>query len=299
MKKTLTTTLKDIISVSISMNKIYQNITAAKIANNEDEIKKQLDYIKLVSEYETKLYQQLDLETELSEELYTRVELLIKCSKANKDIHELINTRFQSRINELCLLNPFLSTNDNLEERELENTAAIKFQLERDFLISNLYFLNKDIEKEKNPTIREELIKRYYHLIFTNRLLEPYLLEGPHNIEIDGRNRCLIFNQNEILVNEIFRETIIEFLNISINEIMKYTDEFIEKHPDKLANKKIQLTLMKASLVLATEEEKKTIQINASPVAKKISTKSLRDINYGIEEANLTVQEKAIQKKKS
>lgn len=299
MKKDLTTILEDIIKISISMNTVYQNITTAKITRNEDELKNQLDYITLISEYETKLYQQLDLETELSESLYIKFELLIKHSEANEDIHELINTRFQSRINELCLLNPFLSTNDNLEERELENIAAIKFQLERDFSISNLYFLNKDIENEKKQTIREALIKRYYDLIFTNRLLEPYLLQGPQDIEIDGRNRCLTFNQNEIIVNEIFKETIIELLNISINEIIKYTDEFIEKYPNNLANQKLQLVTMKTSLVLATEEEKKTLQIKASPVTQKISSKSLRDIHYGIQEANLMAQEKAIQKKKS
>lgn len=125
MKKDLVTTLNDIIKLSTTIDKIYQTITQAKINGNEEEIKKQLEYINLVSEYETKAYQQLDLEKNLSENLYNKFSYLLMCSDIPANLQEPIQTRFQNRINEIYLLNPFLSLNENREEQELDRKSVV------------------------------------------------------------------------------------------------------------------------------------------------------------------------------
>lgn len=299
MKQILDNTLKDIIQLSLNLSILYQNLSTAKAENNEEEFGIQLDYIKLVSEYEEKTYQKIDLKKDLGERLYNRFNYLLQNSDTPKELHDIIKKRFQNHINELLILNPFLSSNSNKQERDLENQAAITYQAMRDYSISTLYFFNKEIEKEQDPIIKQDLLDYYYEFIFNQKQLTPYLKEPPQQIEASGRNRCLVFNQQEKLVNSCYYQVIKESIIESITQTMQYTDEFLRDNPEQIAGQKVELAFTKASLVIASQEEKESLEFKANEQAQIVSSKSYKDILTAIEETNLISSETPTQKKKS
>ena len=301
MKKSidLDETLKTIIQYSSNINTLYQNAATAKIKDDEEEYKTQLDYIALTEEYEEKEYQKIDFEKNLNERLYRRFIYLLKHSNTPQEIHNDIYQRFKNHINELLIRNPFLSRNPFLLERKEENDASIIWQAMRDYSITALYFMNKDINIIKNEAIRQDAIDFYYKFIFKQKILNQYLKTPPQEIEITGRNRCLVFRQNEKQVNECYNKIIMEALNTSIPIILSYTDSFIINNPNQLAGQRILLNLLKAAIAIATDEDKKGVCINYPEIAKENSKISIYRINRAIEEANLTVQDKLAQKKKS
>lgn len=301
MKKSidLDETLKTIIQYSSNINTLYQNAATAKIKDDEEEYKTQLDYIALTEEYEEKEYQKIDFEKNLNERLYRRFIYLLKHSNTPQEIHNDIYQRFKNHINELLIRNPFLSRNPFLLERKEENDASIIWQAMRDYSITALYFMNKDINIIKNEAIRQDAIDFYYKFIFKQKILNQYLKTPPQEIEITGRNRCLVFRQNEKQVNECYNKIIMEALNTSIPIILSYTDSFIINNPNQLAGQRILLNLLKAAITIATDEDKKGVCINYPEIAKENSKISIYRINRAIEEANLTVQNKSAQKKKS
>lgn len=299
MVKNLDEILKSIIQYSTNISILYQNAATAKIKDDEEEYKTQLDYIALAEEYEEKEYQKIDFESNLNERLYKRFSYLLRQSDTPPEIHSQINQRFQNHINELLIRNPFLSTNPIRSERKAEDDASIIWQAMRDYSITALYFMNKDIDIVKNEAVRQDLIDFYYEFIFKQKILNQYLKTPPQEIEITGRNRCLVFRQNEKQVNECYNGIIMEALNISIPVLLSYTDSFIINYPDKLAEHRMHLNLVKAAIAIATDEDKKGVRINYPKIAKENSKISIYKINSTIEEANLTVQDKTAQKKKS
>lgn len=299
MVKNLDEILKSIIQYSTNISILYQNAATAKIKDDEEEYKTQLDYIALAEEYEEKEYQKIDFESNLNERLYKRFSYLLRHSDTPPELHSQINQRFQNHINELLIRNPFLSTNPIRSERKAEDDASIIWQAMRDYSITALYFMNKDIDIVKNEAVRQDLIDFYYEFIFKQKILNQYLKTPPQEIEITGRNRCLVFRQNEKQVNECYNGIIMETLNISIPVLLSYTDSFIINYPDKLAEHRMHLNLVKAAIAIATDEDKKGVRINYPKIAKENSKISIYKINSAIEEANLTVQDKIAQKKKS
>lgn len=297
MEKKLDEILKSIIQYSTNISILYQNAAAAKINDDDNEYKKQLDYIALVEECEEKEYQKIDFENNLNERLYKRFLYLLKRSDTPQEIHNIIYQRFQNHINELLIRNPFLSISPFSIERKEENDASIIWQAMRDYSITALYFMNKDINIIKNKAVRQDLIDFYYEFIFKQKILNQYLKTPPQEIEVTGRNRCLAFRQEEAQVNECYSGIIMESLNTSIPIILNYTDSFIINNPNKLAEQRLMLNLLKATITIATEEEKKGIYIEYSEAAKEKSKISITKINSAIEEANLTVQDKSAQKK--
>lgn len=291
--------LKSIIQYSSNISVLYQNAATAKINEEEEEYQTQLDYIALAEEYEEKEYQKIDFENNLNERLYRRFSYLLRHSDTPQEIHNVIYQRFQNHINELLIRNPFLSRNPFLLERKEENDASIIWQAMRDYSITALYFMNKDINIIKNEAVRQDLIDFYYEFIFKQKILNQYLKTPPQEIEITGRNRCLVFRQNEKQVNECYNGIIMEALNTSIPIILSYTDNLIINYPDQLAEHRMLLNLLKAAIAIATDEDKKGVRINYPEIAKENSKISIYRINRAIEEANLTVQDKIAQKKKS
>lgn len=299
MNKNLDEILKSIIQYSSNISALYQAAATAKIEEDDEEYKTQLDYIALAEEYEEKEYQKIDFENNLDERLYKRFDYLLRHSSIPPEIYNQINQRFQNHINELLIRNPFLSTNPINSEKIEEDKASIIWQAIRDYSITLLYFINKDISIVKTEAVRQNLINFYYEVIFKQKILNQYLKNPPQGIEITGRERCLTFRQNKKLVNECYNGIIMEALNTNIQILLSYTDSFIINHPDKLAEQRMILNLVKAAIAIATEEDKNGICINYPETAKENSKISIYKINSAIEEANLTVQDKIAQKKKS
>lgn len=299
MNKKLDEILKNIIQYSTRISVLYQNIATAKIEDNKEEYQRQLDYIALAEEYEEKEYKKINFDKELSEGLYKRFYCLLEHSDTPPEIYNQIYQRFQNHINEILIRNPFPSRSPLLIEKITEDNASIIWQAMRDYSISALYFMDKDIKLVKNEAVRQDLIDYYYEFIFKQKILNKYLKEPPKEIETSGRNRCLELKQDKNRVKECYVGTIMESLSIYIPSILRYTDEFIITHPNQLAEHRYFLNLLKASIAIATEEEKKGIRIAYTDFQKQNSKISIQRIDRAIEEANLTVQDKIAQKKKS
>lgn len=298
MEKSLDDFLKSIINLSTNISVLYQNLTNAKIKNQPKDILKELEYIKLASEVEEKEYKKINLEENLDPKLYNRFSYLLRHSDVKEELHWLIIKRFQNHINEQLILNPFLSTSPYISEQQEENEAAITYQAIRDYSISSLYFLNQAIEKEENETVKQELIDYYHEFIFEQKSLSKYLLEAPEKVEITGRNRCLIFNQDPKMVDDCYKRVIKDALNNTVQTVIQYTDNFIKYNPDQIAGQKAYLSLIKAAIVIATPEEKNALRFIVTDEIQKLSSISWNNILDSIKEGN-SLMSKNPQKKKA
>lgn len=298
MEKSLDDFLKSIINLSTNISVLYQNLTNAKIKNQPKDILKELEYIKLASEVEEKEYKKINLEENLDPKLYNRFSYLLRHSDVKEELHWLIIKRFQNHINEQLILNPFLSTSPYISEQQEENEAAITYQAIRDYSISSLYFLNQAIEKEENETVKQELIDYYHEFIFEQKSLSKYLLEAPEKVEITGRNRCLIFNQDPKMVDDCYKRVIKDELNNTVQTVIQYTDNFIKYNPNQIAGQKAYLSLIKAAIVIATPEEKNALRFIVTDEIQKLSSISWNNILDSIKEGN-SLMSKNPQKKKA
>ncbi|MDQ9778107.1 hypothetical protein RF400_05755, partial [Acinetobacter baumannii] len=96
----------------------------------KEEEEKILQYIKIVTEYEKKLYASIDCKQELRKSPLTinRFNYLLRKSSLPPQIQTLISVRFQNSITYLLIRNPFLSSQTNPLKKQAENNSAILFQ---------------------------------------------------------------------------------------------------------------------------------------------------------------------------
>lgn len=298
MEKSIDDSLKSIINLSTNISVLYQDLTDAKIKNKPNDILKELEYIKLASEVEEKEYKKMNLEENLDPKLYNRFSYLLRHSNAPEELHWLIIKRFENHINELLILNPFLSTSPYTSEQQEENEASITYQAIRDYSISSLYFLNQAIETEENEIVKQELIDYYHEFIFEQKSLSKYLLKAPEEVETSGRDRCIAFNQNPQMVDSCYKKVVKDALSDSIQIVVQYTDSFIKYNPNHIAGQKAYLSLIKAAIAIANPEENNALRFTATDEVLNFSGKSWQSILDSIKEANSLVT-KALQKKKS
>lgn len=298
MSKETDKAMMSIITFSNNMYTVYEALARATAEGNDKEIKKQLEYIALIKEFETKEYENFNISSETIEILYNRFSYLLSYSSVEESIQELIYSRFKNHINEIFMANPFLSQCFFASDKKIENKDAILHQAERDFIISSLFFLNEKIQKEKNIAIRQEIIEDYYDLLFTRSKLDQFLKTPPQEVEQSGRKRCLALKQEKENVNSYYFEFIRECLTTSVTEIVQYTDEYREKYPDCLGTQKANIALLKSAISMLTTEEKEKLNILPNKKAQYLSRKSCKDIEDAIVETNLYMAEIAPQKKK-
>lgn len=298
MEKSIDDSLKSIINLSTNISVLYQDLTDAKIKNKPNDILKELEYIKLASEVEEKEYKKMNLEENLDPKLYNRFSYLLRHSNTPEELHWLIIKRFENHINELLILNPFLSTSPYTSEQQEENEASITYQAIRDYSISSLYFLNQAIENEENEIVKQELIDYYHEFIFEQKSLSKYLLKAPEKVETSGRDRCIAFNQNPQMIDSCYKKVVKDALSDSIQIVVQYTDDFIKYNPNHIAGQKAYLSLIKAAIAIASPEENNALRFTATDEVLNFSSKSWQSILDSIKEANSLVT-KAPQKKKS
>lgn len=301
MEQALDKTFNDIITVSKNINDLYHQLSKARYKNNKEEEEKILQYIKIATEYEKKLYASIDWKQELKKSALSinRFNYLLRKSNLPPQIQTSISVRFQNSITYLLIRNPFLSTQTNPLKKQAENNSTILFQANRDITISTLYYLNKDIIKEKNKKIKKDLLDLYYETIFKQKVAEEYLDTPPIKIETSGKERCILFNQNEASVNNVYQAMIEDTINTTCDTILNYTDEFIEKFPQYISGQKFYLALLKASISQASPEKQEQIEMYINKIPKESSRKSHNDLLSAIAEVKLLTNSETQQKKKS
>lgn len=300
MKKRETTDnlIKRIITVSRSLDTLYQALLVARIDKNEEKEKKTLEYLKIVREYENELYNKLNVKTFPSEQLPNRFSYLLrKSEKINELDKELIYSRFVNYINDLTIRNPFLSMKEDIVDRIEENIASIERQVKRDYTITLLFLLSEEINKTEDPIKQSALLEEYIYTIYKEKSLEQYLTTSPTQPEKHGRERCLIFNQEKDLVNETYQRVIKDYLYEDIANALEVTDSILKEYPDASAHLTPILLSITANNMILEKEERKNLPLKFSGEETQESYQSCQKIIQAL--SNGIYLDRAYQKRKA
>ena len=260
MKKIETTDnlLKDIIAVSNSLDNQYQTLLIARMDENKGKEKEALENIKIITEYENELYNRLNLGTFPAEQLEKRFLYLLRNSEQIDTIDQnYIYARFLNSIDELTIGNPFLSINENISENIVENMRIIERQINKDYAITFLFLLSQELNKTEDTMAKYALLEEYLYIIYKEKSLEKYLTTPPTQTEKGGRKRCLIFNQEEDLVNETYQTILKSALYEDIENALKYTDNILTEFPEEAIYLTPLLLSITANAMLLEKEERK------------------------------------------
>ena len=161
MKKIETTDnlLQDIIAISNSIDNQYQALLIARIDENEEKEEETLEYLKIATEYENKLYNYLNLGVFPPEQLENRFLYLLRNSEQIDIDQNYIYSRFLNYIDELTIRNPLISINENIAENIVENTRTIERQINRDYAITFLFLLSQELNKTEDPIAKSALLE--------------------------------------------------------------------------------------------------------------------------------------------
>ena len=259
MKKIETTDnlLQDIIAISNSIDNQYQALLIARIDENEEKEEETLEYLKIATEYENKLYNYLNLGVFPPEQLENRFLYLLRNSEQIDIDQNYIYSRFLNYIDELTIRNPLISINENIAENIVENTRTIERQINRDYAITFLFLLSQELNKTEDPIAKSALLEEYLYAIYKEKSLEKYLTTPPTQPEKSGRKRCLIFNQEEDLVNETYQAILKSALYEDIENALTYTDDMLTKFPEEAIYLTPLLLSITANAMLLEKEERK------------------------------------------
>lgn len=284
MKKIETTDnlLKDIIAASNSLDNQYQTLLIARMDENKGKEKETLENIKIITEYENELYNRLNLGTFPSEQLEKRFLYLLRNSEQIDTIDQnYIYARFLNSIDELTIGNPFLSINENISENIVENMRIIERQINKDYAITFLFLLSQELNKTEDTMAKYALLE-----IYKEKSLEKYLTTPPTQTEKGGRKRCLIFNQEEDLVNETYQTILKSALYEDIENALKYTDDMLTEFPEEAIYLTPLLLSITANAMLLEKEERKNMPLAFSKEETQNSYQSCQKILIALSNAS-------------
>lgn len=289
MKKIETTDnlLKNIIAVSNSIDNQYQALLIARIDENEENEKEALENIKIVTEYENELYNKLNLGVFPSEQLENRFLYLLRKSEQIDILDQnYIYSRFLNSIDELTIRNPLISINENIAENIDENIRAIERQINKDYAITFLFLLSQELNKTEDTMAKYALLEEYLYIIYKEKSLEKYLTTPPTQTEKGGRKRCLIFNQEEDLVNETYQTILKSALYEDIENALKYTDNILTEFPEEAIYLTPLLLSITANAMLLEKEERKNMPLVFSKEETQNSYQSCQQILIALSNAS-------------
>lgn len=289
MKKIETTDnlLQDIIAVSNSIDNQYQALLIARMDENKGKEKEALENIKIITEYENELYNRLNLGTFPAEQLEKRFLYLLRNSEQIDTIDQnYIYARFLNSIDELTIGNPFLSINENISENIVENMRIIERQINKDYAITFLFLLSQELNKTEDTMAKYALLEEYFYAIYKEKSLEKYLTTPPTQTEKGGRKRCLIFNQEEDLVNETYQTILKSALYEDIENALKYTDNILTEFPEEAIYLTPLLLSITANAMLLEKEERKNMPLVFSKEETQNSYQSCQKILIALSNAS-------------
>ena len=288
MKKIETTDnlLQDIIAISNSIDNQYQALLIARIDENEEKEEETLEYLKIATEYENKLYNYLNLGVFPPEQLENRFLYLLRNSEQIDIDQNYIYSRFLNYIDELTIRNPLISINENIAENIVENTRTIERQINRDYAITFLFLLSQELNKTEDPIAKSALLEEYLYAIYKEKSLEKYLTTPPTQPEKSGRKRCLIFNQEEDLVNETYQAILKSALYEDIENALTYTDDMLTKFPEEAIYLTPLLLSITANAMLLEKEERKNMPLVFSKEETQNSYQSCQKILIALSNAS-------------
>ena len=251
--------IETILDISYQIKKIYKNISLAELNNNKKEYKLNLNYLEIVSETENKLINELDITLDNVDLFINRINYININRDENEEDKTMTFNRINSYFKKKFYENPFLSISKNYNDQITDNYNCINNEIYNSIIRNLIIKLQQKINIEQNKKIKELLINTKLELLYTNVLFEKNLLYK-YNLEVIGRNRCIIFNQNENLINKIFKDMSQENINNSITELLTINNVELNDNNSLIkaeakTNQIFALALLESNLDEMTDEE--------------------------------------------
>ncbi len=218
---------KQINNLLETQHQIYQLYRKLETEKQENERKKIKTYIQMAKNLEEKIL--FSLFGKKEERIRNRITYLLTRKSFNQSEKEDILERIETQEIMYYYQNPFLAIAENQEIEKKENQECIQFQILCEFNQRYLNYLENIIQSEQNPKKINFFKTITYEFLFINPFLE-------NKQFINYKERCLLFNQDQDLINKNYEELAIQTINNSLKYILKYNDT-------KLQNEKFQCFL--------------------------------------------------------
>lgn len=208
--------------------------------------------ILFLNQMEDEIYKNLDITDhkkgdELLEYFYNRLNI----SPYSEEIKDNIEARVYNYFYYLTNNLPFPSTKKDYNKRQLEDLSKINMQEYSDYFRNMMFYLKEYFEKSKNKQEKKIIYETMNSILFEQKFLEKCSCS---KIKINGREKCIMLNINETLVDSDYEEFCVNTIINCMNECLKYSNENLKNIKNK-ARFNITLLSMKVGLSLLDKDE--------------------------------------------
>lgn len=233
----------------IHVTKCICSLYSDRTLENEEEVDKEIEFM---IQIENELYEKLDIPTpKKGDELLEYFYSLLNHSPYSEEVKDSIEARVYNYCYYLVNYLPFASTKQNFAKRELEDLSKINIQEYSDYYRNMMFYLTRYLEKSKNKQEKKIIHETINAILYEQKFLEKI---DYSKIKINGREKCIIFNINDTLVDSDYEEFCANTVNNCINECLKYSNENLKNIRNK-ARFNITLLSMKVGLSLLEKDE--------------------------------------------
>lgn len=228
--------ITDLIQITSTIEKVYSDLAKYEYQENNEKYQESLENLKVCLELEENIYQKIKPSSKNFDKDLQQLKRLFYLQSLE------VNSRSEERIFRyltiLPYLNPFLSMKETLAREYQENTNIITSQYSIDFCYQLIHLLEEQIQNTQNKILKRRLLQTKYDNIFVNKIIEPNLFQ-PKDLS-SRRKTCILFSQDQDLVNGIYESECREVFELSLNTIlnidtMKFTS-IIDKVEEELLN---------------------------------------------------------------
>jgi hypothetical protein len=230
--------IKRLGKITYSIKIIYDKITIH--ANKPIELQKDYELLDALIEIENRVYKEIG-DRFLDELFINRIRYLF--NKEYKDGDILVD-RIYNYVGNIFYLNPYKTTEYNPVENEIENQISIESQVCMDYEKALLLNIDEEMSNTKSKKYNKKLMRVKNQILFSQKIVSN-LIKSERTNKIDGRQRCIIFNQDEKTTDKIYE-------NFAYEQIR----QIIEKSISGKYDMDILEIELKSNILLLTDDEK-------------------------------------------
>lgn len=209
--------------ISNSIKSIYNDLNSN--FNNPKETEKLQEYLSLATEIEDKILREIGDELLENERFINRFAYLVH--RSDLKYKDKVTDRIHNYIAQKAYLNPFLSTEPSSEEQQVENYVSVKSQAATDYFKSVIMYIDSELENVSLKE-RQKLTNAKNNLLYSHKMIA-ILMKDERNHKVDGRIRCITFNQDENLVTNVYKEYAYSIINHCFYNILNNDENILEQ----------------------------------------------------------------------
>ena len=279
---------KDDLTRLIHVTKCVCFLYSNRTVENEQEVNEK---IKFISQIENEIYEKLDITNQKKhDEILDYFYILLCQTPYSQDVKESIEDRVYNHCYYLLNYLPFTSTKKQVND----DISKINMQENIDYYRNLMFYLTEYLQKSKNKQERKIIYETMNAILFNRKFLEKI---DYSKTKINGREKCIIFNFDENLVNPDYENFCTDTIINCINECLRYSNENLKNIRNK-TRFNITLLSMKVGLSILEREElicfmnfyKKMLQIHQGKNQKCIE--SMTDVIQEVAKEKNDVKQK-------